>query len=354
MINYVPFLKAKRGELTAMGELNPAVKQAICPLFDFPRKKPDYTEEKFAATARSIATGLEKHWGTDGEFYFDDLDIGQTLNVKGEHQYGHILKALNGLQVIPVVALDRITHNAAVRGLKDSGEIASTIVAFRAECSDFEDFEANADQIEDDLGSVFEQFDAIDLLLDCRLCTSLNVSETAHQIAVFAKRFCKAYENVRRVVVTGSSIPASLGDLVKSTTTQIVARSELAILAKARELTDIDLLGGDYATVSPFYSDADFHPSLFQKVTSPRLIYSFDHSHYITRGASLASGGQGQYVGLTGTLCGQNFFRGTGYSTGEDYFDEKSQGHGNNATNGTVVKPSIVAHITYMALRAKH
>lgn len=92
MIRYVPFLKAKRGELTAMGELGPEVKQAICPFFDFPRKKPDYEAETYAATTRSMATSLKKHWGVGVEFYFDDLDIGQKLSVEGEHQYAYVLK----------------------------------------------------------------------------------------------------------------------------------------------------------------------------------------------------------------------------------------------------------------------
>ena len=66
----------------------------------------------------------------------------------------------------------------------------------------------------------------------------------------------------------------------------------------------------------------------------------------------MKSGGYGQYVGLTLDLCGQDFFR-PGYSTGEDYFYEKSQGIGKNAMNGTVVKPSVVAHVTYMVLGVK-
>lgn len=62
MIRYIPFLKAKRGELTAMGELAPEVKQAICPFFDFPRKKANYNSETYAETAQSIVTSLKKHW----------------------------------------------------------------------------------------------------------------------------------------------------------------------------------------------------------------------------------------------------------------------------------------------------
>jgi len=139
----------------------------------------------------------------------------------------------------------------------------------------------------------------------------------------------------------------------KPDSAETVIRRELAIISKTRDLADVDVVAGDYATVSPFYSDADFDPRLFPKVTAPRLIYSFKHSHYVARGISLESGGYTQYVGLTKELCGQNFFRGRGYSVGEDYFDDKRRRIGNNATNGTVVTPSVVAHITYMVLDAK-
>ncbi|HEY5912026.1 MAG TPA: hypothetical protein VJA21_15590 [Verrucomicrobiae bacterium] len=352
MIRYIPFLKAKRGELTAMSELAPKVKQTICPFFDFPRKKANYDSETYAGIAQSIATSLKKHWGNGAEFYFDDLDIDQKLTVKGENQYAYMLKALKELQVIPVVALDRTKHNAAVAQLKRDGEIGSATVAFRADKSDFEDFDGNADQIDYDLASAFKQFEVIDLILDCRLCTGTDVLETSRQIATFAKKFCNAYDKVRRVIVTGSSLPASIGEVLSVDSTAVVARRELAILSKARDLSDVELIAGDYTTVSPFYSDADLDPKIMQNVMTPRLIYPFRQSYYITRGVSMKSGGYGQYVGLALGLCGQDFFR-PGYSTGEDYFYEKSRRIGKNATNGTVVKPSVVAHITYMVLGAK-
>jgi len=351
MIHYIPFLKAKRGEFNAMSELAPNVKEAICPFFDFPRRKADYDSDDFAAKAQSIVKSLQKHWGTDAEFYFDDLDVGQKLRVEEEEKYAYVLGALHALSVIPVVGLSRTTHNASVAQLKREGDISSTTVAFRVEKDDFEDFDVVKDQIEDDLGAVFKEFDEIDLILDCRLCAALDVSETGQEIAAFARKFGKSYD-VRRVIVTGSSIPASLGGIVKPKSVEAISRHELAIIGKARDLTDVEIVAGDYTIVSPFYSDADFDPRLFQKVTAPRLIYSFNHYHYIARGSSLESGGQGQYVGLTKALCGQVYFRGRGYSTGEEYFDNKRRGIGNNATNGSVVTPSVVAHITYMVLGA--
>lgn len=351
MIHYVPFLKAKQGERAAMGELAPEVKSGICPLFDFPRDTSGYDEEGYAATARRIAAGLKKHWGTGLEFYFDDLDINQTLSVEGEHKYAYALRLLRGLQVIPVVGLDRISHNSAVACLKREDEIASDIVAFRAEQVDFEDFDDKEDQIDYDLANTFKEFKAIDLILDCRLCSGMDVFATAQQIAAFSQKFCASYP-VRRVIVAGSSIPPSIRDVLGTHDVITLPRRELEIIVRTRDLVDVSVVVGDYATVSPFYADVQFDPKLLPKVTAPRLIYTFGHSYYIARGTSLASGGYQQYVGLTSGLCKQAFFR-SGYSSGEAYFYEKSKGIGGRAMNSTVVKPSVVAHITYMVLGAK-
>ena len=350
MIRYVPFLKAKQGERAAMGELAPEVKQLICPFFDFPRNTSAYDAQTYANITWRIATSLQKHWGSNAEFYFDDLDISGSLVVEGQHQYAYVLTALKNLQVIPVVALDRTSHNAAVASLKRNDEIDSGVVAFRTEQNDFEDFDDKEDQIEYDLANVFEEFEAVDLILDCRLCSGMDVSTTAQQIAAFSQKFSTVYP-VRRVVVAGSCIPPSIRDVLGTQNVIMLPRRELQIIARARELVDLHLVAGDYASVSPFYADVQFDPKLLPKVTAPRLIYPFDQSHYIVRGASLALGGYQQYAGMTLGLCNQAFFR-PGFSAGEDYFFEKSRGIGEKAMNHTVVKPSVVSHITYMVLGA--
>lgn len=352
MIRYIPFLKAKRGELTAMGELSPEVKKAICPFFDFPRKKASYDSGTYADTAQNIVTGLRKHWGSAAEFYFDDFDIDQKLTVKGEHQYSYMLKALQGLQVIPVVALDRTKHNAAVAQLKRDGEIASDTVAFRANQSVFEDFDDSEDQIDYDLANVFERFDAIDLILDCRLCTGMNISEAAQQIAAFAQKFCAAYDKVRRVIITGSSIPASSRDVLETNSNCTLPRRELAIISKARSFSGVNLIAGDYATISPFYSDAKLDPKIMQRVMTARLAYTYKGFHYFIRGSSVGIDGYEQYFDLAKILCGQGFFRGPTYSRGDQYLHQKSRRLGSNCTPGTVIKPSVVAHITYMVIDA--
>jgi hypothetical protein len=104
MITYIPFLKAKTGELTAMSSLPPEVKQAICPLFDFPRKNEGYNSEAYAKTAVRIAKSLVRHWGSDAEFYFDDLDIAQKLQVEGENPYAFTLRALQHSRQVDTIS----------------------------------------------------------------------------------------------------------------------------------------------------------------------------------------------------------------------------------------------------------
>lgn len=351
MIPYIPFLKAKQNELKAMSELAGEVKIAICPCFDFPRKK-QYSPILLASTADRIADGIKRNWGTDAEFYFDDRDLAQQLKIDGKHQYAYMLKSLMGTAVIPVVALGRTGHNAAVAELKRNGDIGSPRVAFRVDPDDFEDFDAVAEQMEYDLKASFDEFDEIDLMLDCRICTGLNVSDTGQQIAKFSKKFCGVYR-VRRIIVTGSSIPPSSREVLATNSDCTLPRRELAIISSARDLSDVDLVAGDYATVSPFYSDADLDPRIMQKVMTARFVYTFKGFHYFIRGSSVRAGGYEQYFGLARTLCAQSFFRGPTYSLGDRYLDEKSRRVGKNCTPGAVIKPAVVAHITYMVLDAK-
>src|SRR5262249_49603051 len=133
-----------------------------------------------------------------------------------------------------------------------------------------------------------------------------------------------------------------------------VARRELSIIAKVRDLHDrAEVVAGDYTIVSPFYSEADLAPELMQTVMTARLAYSFKGSHYFIRGSSMRSGGYEQYFELARELCGQNFFRGRKYSLGDAYLHDKSRRIGKNGAPGAVIKPSVVAHITYMVLDAK-
>jgi len=353
MIRYVPFLKAKRNEIKAIGELAPDVAAAICPFFDFPRKMGGYEEAEFAAAVDRVARSLQLNLPEDYTFYLDNFDVEEALRVGGQHNYAYLLNAVAGLDAIPVVGLDRsAAHRQSVVRLKRSGVIASPNVALRLSVEDFEDFAVVANDLATELAPVFAEFESVHLVFDTRICTELDPTATALQIQQFSRRFCAAYP-VRRVIVTGSSIPASISDILRVDSVRMLPRHELAIYAPVRaNHAHAPLVFGDYATVSPNYSDVSIAPEIMQNVMTAKLTYTIDGAHYFIRGGGMRANGAQQYFAIARTLCTEDFFRGRGYSAGDAYLEQKSRGQGGNCGPNTVIKPAVVAHITYMVREA--
>ena len=350
MITYVPFLKAKSNEINAIGELAQEVREAICPFFDYPRK-PRLDGLKLKVGVEKMVRSLEKHVGLDDEFYFDNYDIEDTLKVGTKHNYQFMLECLTAFPVIPVVSVDRSSgHIASVAELKAAGKIQSDIIAFRVTPENFEEYSVIEDDIENELGSTFAAFHAVDLIFDCRVCTNIDPGSAAAQVRRFSKSFCASY-NVRRVVITGSSIPASVREVLSVQTERMIPRHELSIYQAVKAIHDhAGLMFGDYTTVSPLYSDVDLAPEILQNVMTAKLTYTLNDSHFFIRGGGLKTKGRGQYFGMAQKLCSKTFFRGAAFSSGDEYFDQKSRGLGGNCGPNTVIKPSVNAHISYMVL----
>jgi len=351
MTKYVPFLKAKQNEIKAISELSLEVTAAITPFFDFPKKNEGYSEMVFVDAVASVVSKLKRNLPPNGVFYLDNYDVEDTLKIGGQYNYIHLLKSVAGMRAIPVVGLDRTaTHCTTVIKLKQSKVVSSTIVAFRICPDDFEEFAIVEDDLAANLAPVFNEFEKIDLVFDCRICTRLDPVVTAQQILKFSSKFCAVYP-VRRVIVTGSSISAASSDILTVDSTRTLVRNELAIFSAVKAgHRHAPLVLGDYATVSPNYSEVTIAPEILQNVMTAKLTYTLEGAHYFIRGGAMKARGRGQYFGMAKMLCAQPFFRGSSYSTGDAYFDQKGRSQGNYCGPNTVIKPAVVAHISYMAL----
>jgi len=346
MITYIPFLKFKTGEVNAIGALDADVRAAICPFFDLPKKE-GLTADEFKGMVAKADRALGKHMPDLAEFYFDTHDISDALFIDGIQNYRYLLEYLSEWPVIPVVGLDRDPSRIdAVKELKGEGKIASAHLALRLSFEDFESYGAVEDEIAA-LAPIFELFEDLDLVFDCRICDGADPGKASKAIVKFSKQFCAEYQ-VRRVVVTGSSIPSSISTLLKVRTDLVIDRMELAIFQRVSPDHDhTALVFGDYATVSPDYADVSLPPEMLQTMMTPRFIYTMKGRHFIIRGGRI-KGDYGQYFGMAKTLCGKSFFRGKGFSPGDTYLEEKGRGLGSYCTPAAVIKPTVNAHITYM------
>lgn len=249
------------------------------------------------------------------------------------------------------MGLDRPqARNDLVFKAKANGLISSPTIAIRLQADDFQSFAVVKDEL-----LAFQQqgaglFSHWTIVLDNRLCTNVDATLRGNQINNFlANAVGKLQMNA--VIVAGSSMPASISEIMKVLTEIHHPRREIEIyrevIAAAHQPS---IFLGDYAVVSPLYSDVNIPAEAMQNVIAAKMIYSHGDVHYIVRGGALKTHARQrlQYNDIAGRIVAQPFYRGAEYSAGDLYLNEKAQFMGNGVTPGSILKPTINAHITYM------
>ena len=348
---YTPFLKLKANEVGAFANLAEAVSDGIVPFFDLPMKS-GLSGATFRTMVDKSARKMEKNLGYGRSFFLDNFDIPDAVTIDGKANYGYVAAAFSKLSFIPVIGLNRSpAHNLAVFQGRADGLIYSSRVAVRLVDDDFNDFELVEDDLSDLIGQALDAFEDCTLIIDCRVCLNADPGAVANRIYEFLAA-AEAKFPFAEIIVTGSSLPASIGQVAKTTQESELARVELQIFDTLRGLGGMGHVGlGDYTVVSPLYSEVTLPPEMLLNITAPKVLYAHGVVHYIARGGALKAHARGnlQYNDLLFGLTKMPFYRGENYSFGDAFIAEKAQMGGAMVTPGSVLKPTINAHITYMA-----
>ena len=350
MINYTPFLKLKTGEIKALFELEPQIAKDLVPFFDY-AKKENITEDKFIKGVARTINSLNINCQNIPSFYLDDFDIDSTFQINNKPVYSYLIQEFQNFNWIPVFGIDR--NPERIQTLIDSksdGLIQSDLVAFRITPDDFSDYDFVEDDIDSVLDVILGSYKMLDLIFDCRECFRNDPDDFANNILAFIAAFKKEFE-VRKIILTGSSIPSSIRDIADVDNETIIQRNEIEIFKKVRKRLpeEFELVFGDYGAVSPNYSDLAISPKLMPQITVPKIVYAYNDKQYIARAHALKTHGYNQFQTLFRILKSKQFYRGSNYSYGDNYIDEKGNGIGSNAMPHSVVKPLCNAHITFMA-----
>jgi hypothetical protein len=350
MNNYVPFLKFKANEVHAISTLSPEIKSIVFPFFDFAKKK-GMTANTLSTTIEKAVTSASRHLKNLSGFYLDNFDLDDSIQINGRDNYEFVISSFDEIDFVPVVGLDRTNgRNQIVFDAKKNNKIISDTIAIRLQFEDFEDFEL----IEDELGELMAQghnlFENWTLVLDNRECFQVDAKTRANHICRFLESVNDVFE-FSKIIIAGSSIPASIGNILDTKTELTHNRNEIQIYSEViNKVNSEDLYFGDYTIVSPQFSDVDLIPEMMQTVTAPKVLYSYENVHYIVRGGTLKHHARGllQYNDIAVDLIKQTFFRGALYSYGDNFLVEKANFQGKNVMPGSILKPTINAHITYM------
>jgi hypothetical protein len=350
MNNYVPFLKLKAGEVGALSNLDGAIKPSIVPFMDLP-KKDGMTVDGFKSMVDKGAKSIDKHLKHFPTFFLDNFDIDDSLIIDGEHNYSYVLRTLGQLNFSPVVGLDRTAgRNEAVFKAKEAGKLATKSIALRLQADDFENYPLIAGEIDRLLKRGNGLFEHWVLVLDNRVCTDVAPIKRANALAKFIND-SSAREKFAAIVVTGSSMPPSIGDVAAVLTERDHSRVEIAIYRALRKLVDgRKLYCGDYTIVSPLYSDVKLAPEVMYNVMTAKVVYSHGDKHYVARGGALKTHPRGnlQYNDIFAQLVTKTFYRNPTFSFGDKFIWDRTVSTGVMVTPASVLKPTINAHMSYM------
>jgi hypothetical protein len=346
---YIPFLKLKVNEIGALKELAPSLKPVVTPFFDIAKKK-SMSPEGLADVISRGAKSVQKNLSQFPEFYLDSYDIDDYLFINGDHNYLHVVQEFKNTNFIPIVGLDRTPRrNAIVFEAKKSGLIKSSRIAIRLQSDDFESYKVVEQEIKDlfKAGAAFTKWD---LIFDNRVCINIDAMARAAKIVNFISEVASKLA-IDRYIVSGSSIPASIGEILATEADLAHPRTELTIYRAVKAATGSQpVLFGDYTIVSPLYSDLDIPAAALRNVITAKIAYTHGNVHYICRGGALRSHARGelQYNDIARAIIGSHFYRGAPYSFGDNFLDEKANFIGASVTASSILKPTINLHITYM------
>lgn len=286
-------------------------------------------------------------------FYIDVYDIPSEIEINGNHVYDFVLEQFSGFNIVPVIGLDRDpNHLTALKKHFPNPDY----VAIRLVDDDLLNFSLTKIELQ----KIFSQFNAdtyFDVILDNRLIHNKDPAVLALNCSKFLNRIDELIE-VFDVIVTSSSIPKSLTELVAPQTNTWFSRLEWSLWANMSYSCKKNVIYGDYTVVSPEYSDANIPPEYMRSRQTPRIIYTELDKGFVTRGGGLKTHGDKQYHDMAAEVVSSGIFR-TSYSLGEVYIEDVSKKVLTKTKKGITeticgnaskwIETTVVCHVSFFA-----
>ncbi len=214
---YCPILRAKRGEIQALGALSPSAKGRIRPMLDIPRQKESDKRDLYDYLC-TVVRSLPTTWGTGHPIYLDMSFFASDLRVNGAppveavfdiaRQANLVAVPVTGTQVLRGPGPDYLRSVAKVISQDQRG------VALRFEYSDLSMPGTLAKAVEATRDFVDVDADECDVFLDLEAIDRLPVNERDFDdlLSVVRKALAALSDTTyRNIVVCGSSIPEVVG-----------------------------------------------------------------------------------------------------------------------------------------------
>ncbi|MFJ8516157.1 beta family protein [Lysinibacillus xylanilyticus] len=353
--HYVPILKWKRGERTALEKLTSTVKNNMTPLIEIQPVPFDHKERVFSKTLdqhlAEIGTQVKTAWGQDKPIFVDvntlyeNGDFSEEVLQSGQHPVEFIIDEIeaNGTKAIPVTGIYR--YHSFHSSIKKMNDKYKSGVCLRLEEGEFSDTESLRKEINNFLNYIKEKPENIDIILDYKQILPKQEATHINNIILLLAQFPFISE-WRTLTIASTAYPKTLQQIPTDSNGDI-PRTEWEVYKKLSALS----LGrtpsfGDYNITHPDFVNLD--PRVINMAAGIR--YTFDNKFYIFRGIGVKNNGFTQMVKICNDVINHTCYRGSTFSFGDnEIYNCANQTRSTNGNAETWVTSGINHHLTIVA-----
>lgn len=319
--HYVPILKGKLGEYTALQVLADEIKLGLTPLLEIPPVPWDFENEVESKTIDAhlapVTERIETAWGTDRPIFVDLTWIDQArLTRDGTHVLTYIFNEgrQKELQLVPVTGLAR--PDEYQDAVLNAVQLDDRGICLRLESADFDDLDNLTVRLEARLRFFDLTPASVDLMLDFKEIAAELVSTTRLGMMSILSAIPTA-NDWRSLTIAASAFPENL-TAVSAASEELLPRTEwavwLGLFARREKLSRLPSFG-DYAISGPDLVELDMR---LMKM-SANLRYTTDSDWLILKGRNVRKYGYDQFNALCKKLVDRAEYSGEGFSWGDGY-----------------------------------
>lgn len=352
--DYVPILRWKRAEKSALTKLDPEIRKHVTPLFEFIMPAPKTDKKDYKSILEDSRTVFNNkllktmselnECCTDGSVFIDVHLVEGALRANTLQYILDSAEDSNAI-LIPVTHIipedstnaDSLTRAVAIEYARTSG----AGLCIRIDRISLDD-KRLASIINHFLDSNELNIENTDILVD------LGIVSTNDDPANVAKQLANIpnISNWRNFIVSGGAFPKDLSEF-ESHSHQTLPRYDWKLWS--------GLSNSEYLSRVPVYSDYTIQHPIHYEITpgvnvSASVRYTGDDQWNVMRGEGLRNergAGYRQYIAHASIMITQAFFKGANYSFGDGYIFELAQPNNSNTGNPeTWLKAGINHHIT--------
>ena len=324
-INYVPILKWKQGEYTALQSLYPHDKALLTPVVEVVPIPTVYDESRDPVElddhVAKLPKQVETHWGTEDPIWIDSWLLDSPVLGNGTHVLEWIMGELRSLHVkaIPVAwtSYDKATLQIIKSEVKKDG---------RGVCIRLDEAAGDEPDLAQILDSTILELDVVpeevDLILDVGY---VGVAEIDRAV-ISCRHIINQLPHLNRwrtLVLASSGFPENMSQQGVGTST--IQRADWLMWSRVLQdyrngrLERLPLFG-DYAIAHPEVADID--PRTMQM--SANIRYTSEDTWVIFKGRGVKKYGFKQIYGLCQNLISHQCYRGKGFSFGDEIYHNRA------------------------------